>query len=167
MKGTSCILSILCFLIAGIEGKAQDVHYAKNSIYLELGGNGGIYSFNYERNFLKSINCRAGFSYYSQSWGFSSGTIKTRTVPLTITWMSGKKANHFEIGGGVLFKNEHKELDDVDYFNKFIDITAFVGYRYQKPGGGYLFRIGLTPFFPTYRNYRSMLSCGASFGIHF
>jgi hypothetical protein len=168
-RRTNYLLAILCFFIIGIEGKTQTVDFAKNSIYFELGGNGGLYSINYERIFFKCINCRVGFSYFSQSWGFSPGTIKTKTFPITITWSSGHAANHFETGGGVLIGTEHRYLNSSnDFLYDIFDITAFLGYRYQPQGEGYLFRVGLAPFLPFKREYPwTYLSGGISLGLHF
>ena len=38
-------------------------YYAKNNFYIELGGNGGAYSINYERLLSESVLARVGFSY--------------------------------------------------------------------------------------------------------
>jgi hypothetical protein len=169
------MLAILWFLSLGIEGKTQDIEYSKNSIYFELFGNGGLYSVNYERNFHSNIDLRIGFSFYSEHnsdlFGTNTYTIWTTTVPLTLTWLSGKKANHFEIGGGTLFGKRRQEYDSSnlnDNSTTIIDLTAFVGYRYQPRSEGILFRIGLTPFVPIKGNYPSIyISGGISFGLHF
>lgn len=42
---------------------------AKNTVYAELAGNGGLYSVNYDRLVTRNISVRAGVSY----WGFTYG----------------------------------------------------------------------------------------------
>ncbi|MGE3669493.1 MAG: hypothetical protein AB7K71_07525, partial [Polyangiaceae bacterium] len=47
------------------EAEAPSTRSAKNSLYIELLGNGGLYSLNYERNLTDDVAARVGFSYIS------------------------------------------------------------------------------------------------------
>jgi len=82
------------------------VSIARNSVYLELGGNGLWYSVNYDKIFsLKEkvgFSGRIGFSYLQ-----SQDTISI-IIPVTASYLFGKKNNFFELGGGPLFFRDFK-----------------------------------------------------------
>lgn len=123
---------------------AQETATAPHAIYLEVLGNGVLYSLNYERRFTPHISGRVGFMYtraesegsfsddLAQANVRSSGSVWL--VPLMINYLSGQGNNHFEAGVGVLLGSA--ELG-----------TATLGYRYQRPDGGFVFRAGFTPVF--------------------
>jgi hypothetical protein len=171
MGKTKCLLVAVFWLISISEGKSQDIQLSKNSLYLELLGSGGLYSFNYERYFSQKISGRIGFSTFSITGTLESETAtKTRITvfPVLITYLSGKGKSHFEIAGGMLSGLE----TEANASYAIIDLTAFIGYRYQPPGGGFIFRIGLTPFLSLdkeadYPDIGYMTSAGISLGYHF
>ena len=67
-----------------------------------------------------------------------------------ITMLKGKKNNHFELNAGFF-------LGRVKYLNSlFISPIFNVGYRYQKPDGGFIFRANA-----------GIVSLGLSFGYAF
>ena len=146
--------------------KAQEVNLSRNSIYLEILGNGGLYSINYERSFKASIIGRIGFaSFSSDMYGYNT---RITDVPLTVSYITGKNKSHFETGGGMLLgvKKEY------DVSNTLVDLIGFIGYRYQPAEKGFLFRIGLTPFYSldghvNYPDSGFTLSGGLSLGYHF
>ena len=85
-----------------------------------------------------------------------------------ITYFTGQKGSHFEIGGGMLFGSINEDIG----LSAIIDLTAFLGYRYHAPGNGMLIRIGLTPFLAldnkaNYPDKGLFLSGGLSLGYHF
>lgn len=169
MKKNKLLLVAFCFLISLSDGKAQEVILSKNSIFFEFLGNGGLYSINYERSFSANLCGRIGFcSFLSVDFvgGETGGRITT--IPVLITYFSGQKKSHFEIGGGMLFGKDN--ADQVS--GAIIDLTSFIGYRYQAPGKGILFRVGFTPFLSldneaNYPDKGLFLSGGISLGYHF
>jgi hypothetical protein len=53
-----------------------------------------------------------------------------------------------------------------------VNLTAFIGYRYQSPGKGFLFRVGLTPSLSldnkaNYPDKVMLIDGGLSIGYHF
>ncbi len=162
----------LCFQSTTCNGQNQDsICLKKNTFYIEGLGNAGLglYSLNYERKLYENKNgflaLRAGLS-CTYEWFF----------PLSINGVFGEENHHTEVGLGktLCFKvpliNKHGAKLDKD----FSSITANVMYRYQKPGGRFIFRIGWTPVL--YYNYIrpswgiiliTLLDCGASFGYAF
>lgn len=109
-----------------------------NSVYIEALGNAGIYSLNYDRILSQNIGVRFGAGFLP--------IIDVLTIPATINLFIGNGSSKLELGAGILIlsqtrDNRHGLFRD----NNFI--TALIGYRYQQPEGGFLFRIGFTPLF--------------------
>jgi hypothetical protein len=163
------ILFVLCFLVSLTEGKSQEINLSKNSIFFEILGNGGLYSINYERSLNTKLYGRIGFSTFL-SFDLLGGDTGGRitTIPVLLSYFSGQKKNHFEISGGMLFGKVNTDLVS----GAIIDLTSFIGYRYQAPGKGFLFRVGITPFLSldkkaNYPDKGLSLSGGISWGYHF
>lgn len=126
---------------------------AKNSVYLELAGNAGRYAFNYGRIIHQKgklkLNASAGFSMWPKK--FDSKTIWLPTVPIEVSAFYGKSNHHLELGMGVTsyltrslaFDSETFENIDKVVFDAVIPVR--IGYRFQKPEGGFFFRLGYTP----------------------
>lgn len=121
---------------------------AKNGVYLELLGNGGVYSLNYERFLSPNFSLRAGFGSFSGESFWGSEEITLTTFPVLGNYFYGKGRNKLELGAGLLLgtKKIESTWDESKKNTTIFDITAVIGYRNQKPGGGFIFRAGLTPF---------------------
>lgn len=165
MKIKKLLLAAIWILSLVSDVNAQEVIYSKNSIFFELLGNGGLYSVNYERRFKPDLYGRIGFSSF-KSIDLLNPENKERitTIPVLITYFTGQKMHHFEMGGGMLFGFITEDT--------IIDLTAFFGYRYQTPGNGILIRIGFTPFLSldkkaNYPDNGLSLSGGIALGYHF
>jgi hypothetical protein len=122
-------LVIVFFLVIGDLVIAQsDTSFsqseAKNALYIELVGNGGIISANYERFLTQDIGLRIGMG---------SGYLEELTVPVMVNYCIGKEYR-FEIGIGLVHVPEETTL-----------ACATIGYRYQAISGGFVFRVGFTP----------------------
>jgi hypothetical protein len=103
---------------------------AKNAVYLEFLGNGGIISVNYERFLTQNVGLR-----------FGVGTlfdIAAISFPVMVNYCTGKEYR-FDIGVGLL------HLPDFDGKWEGTAPCMNIGYRYQAIGGGPVFRIGFTP----------------------
>ncbi|MDN3687647.1 hypothetical protein [Cyclobacterium jeungdonense] len=127
---------------------------AKQAVYLEVGGNAGRYAFNYGRIFYQKgklkLNASAGFSMFHHR--LNAKTTWLPVVPLEISAFYGKSNHHLELGMGVTsyltrsigFNSETFQTIDKVVFDAAIPLR--IGYRYQKPEGGFFFRVGYTPF---------------------
>ncbi|MBC6368054.1 hypothetical protein [Algoriphagus sp. AK58] len=127
---------------------------AKHAVYLEVGGSSGRYAINYSKIFHQNgklkLNASAGFSMWRNELK-DFKTIWLPVVPLEVSALYGKSKHHLEMGfgftslldRGLEFKSESLELKDRVAIDAFIPLR--VGYRYQKPDGGFFFRIGYTP----------------------
>lgn len=168
---------IILFLFWGHSLSAQN-EAAKNGIYLELLGNGIIYSVNYERFFNEQFSIRAGFGTFSVggTFFFFPLAINMTTFPILGNYFYGSGSNKLELGAGVLLGSTKIVSgfdNDRDQRSTIFDLTAFTGYRYQNPNGGFIFRAGLTPFLTLSggdeenREKGFALSGGISFGYAF
>jgi hypothetical protein len=172
MKKTKFLVITVCLLISMSDANSQDIKLSKNSLYFELLGNGGFYSINYERQVSSKLYGRIGFSTLqttnTQYFGGEETKTRTTTFPVLMTYLSGNGKNHLEIAGGMLFGL----VTETNVSSAIIDLTAFIGYRYQPPGGGFIFRIGFSPFLSLdkdadFPDQGFTPSAGISFGYHF
>ncbi|SFN89620.1 hypothetical protein SAMN04488519_102364 [Algoriphagus ornithinivorans] len=152
-------VTVLVFTLSiSICARAQtrsETFTAKNAVYLEVGGSSGIYAINYSKIFHQKgklkLNASAGFSMLPHR--LDSKTTWLPVVPLEISALVGKSNHHLEIGMGITpyltrslaFDSETFDTIDKVVFGSVMPLR--VGYRYQKPEGGFFFRIGYTPFF--------------------
>lgn len=128
---------------------------AKQAVSLEVGGNAGRYAINYGRIFHQKgklkLNAGAGFSMFHHR--LNAKTTWLPVVPVEISAFYGKSNHHLELGLGVTsyltrslgFDPETFQTIDKVVFDAAIPLR--IGYRYQKPEGGFFFRLGHTPFF--------------------
>lgn len=123
-------------------------------IQLELGGTSTVYSVSYEHQFSIMENKRP---FVRAGLGFFSGPDFRHTlIPVEIGLYVGERNNHFEIGLGlnnVLSRTIQPSINSATRnTNSQSDSNAYlfsyrIGYRYQKPEGGFVFRAGFTPVF--------------------
>jgi hypothetical protein len=115
--------------------KNDEAKLKKNAIYIDAGtilftSQGSI---NYERQFYSgeqvSLYARVGYGAAAVAFGPEGyGGIGA------ITLLTGKKENHFEVNGGMFVGEE--SYDQSIFILPLLDL----GYRYQKPQGGFIFR---------------------------
>ena len=131
---------------------AQQSKQAKNNVYLEFAGNAFFYSFNYEHHMGKNIYGRLGFSFGTVRTELAGGRERKDgtliTIPLMINFLSGENAHHLELGAGLtpfIYSEENPDNDIFDVSGSTVLFSSVIGYRYQKPEGGFLFKLGFTP----------------------
>lgn len=110
-------------------------------IYGELGGNGLLFTANYDFRFgqrQKGMGMRLGLGFFGGSGG---GVI---TVPVALNNLSGRAPNYLELGLGATYASF---TDSDDFFDDAgtILIVPSIGYRYQPRGKGFTGRIAFTP----------------------
>lgn len=116
----------------------------KNSAQVELGGHGLYYSLMYERVIFNGHKFKTtgqiGFAYYPPQ----SGIINV-WGPIMINELISFNKHHIELGLGYVFTFEpsYGEQFSADRNNGFI--AARLGYRYQRPDGRLIIRVGFTP----------------------
>lgn len=164
-----CLLLILLFLSAIVYGKEKtdvikDSIDKNNTVFLELLGNGIVYSLNYERKFHalegKTFAGRLGMAYIPK--GFNGSDDYGPSVLGELVYIHGRKKHFFEMGGGLSYfylKNDYKEFLhlDTDFKTKLYweepDCSELlgvlrIGYRYQNLKHNFTIRVGFTPLIP-------------------
>lgn len=140
---TLMLIFILPTFGLGLQAGAQE---ARNAVYFELGGSAIVPSVNYERRVNESWFGRIGASVVVGETSLGSDT--TFVIPLTASWVNRPAASHhLELGGGItIAAGDRQDLFET-YEGTFssVFVTGIVGYRYQKPAGGFQFRAVLTP----------------------
>jgi hypothetical protein len=133
---------------------------ARNALYLEIGGSSGRYAVNYNRIFYQKdklkLTVSAGFALWHYTVDLGPEYKRTSwhpAIPIELTTFWGKSKHHLEFGVGFVPYWEPigqiapvtLEISEKTVFNANIPLR--LGYRYQKPEGGFFFRVGYTPYF--------------------
>ena len=163
------VAGIVLSMCSPLEAQNTTPELKRNALYFELFGQGVLYSFNYDYRISPDFSVRAGFT----SWGvgFWAGRFQFTGFPLMINHLSGTNKGHFEAGIGLMpvvlkFQGGADSpfyASDGDGTITSIIGTATLGYRYQPPQGGFVFRAGITPMV----GQRFILIGGISAGFAF
>ena len=112
------------------------------TVYVELLGNGIIFSANYDTRFTNTPDGwggKIGLGYVG-----SDGS-SALTIPLQVNHLLGKDGKYFEIGLGATYVGG--TTDNFDDFEDDLIGTMTFAYRRQPVDGGFNFRVGVTPLF--------------------
>lgn len=119
---------------------------AKNSAFIELGGNAGLYSLNFDRIYLYKndlkLSGRFGFAPEPHGHHFEQGYVIEHNIILF------SNPHHLEIGTGVTLQRRYNEkpgLPDNYFWENIWFGVLRAGYRFQKQEDGVFFKTGLTP----------------------
>jgi hypothetical protein len=144
---------------------------ALNAVFIEFGGNGIVYSVNYERFISQDFSLRAGVGYLSLgSSEFDGGaSASLTTVPLMANYLGIGRYNHrLELGAGVVLMSMSARTYDglgSDFGSGFLAAaTGCIGYRYAPLDGGFNFKAGFTPLLSS---FGLLPLVGVSFGAVF
>lgn len=157
MKTPASLLlsSLICLLLCSNELLAQKEPVpvqARNAVYLELGGNAAIYSLNYDRIIYEKgifkAAARAGIC--AIPYNIANKNYGGYLMPFEIVGLLGKSKHHLEMGPGITpywipFSPAHGSDGESDSYALDSHMSFRLGYRYQKPEGGFFFRIAYTP----------------------
>lgn len=142
-------------LVYGLE---QDQLDFKNNIFLEVFGNSGAYSFNYDRIIINDFSIRAGIMILKSDDEFVTA------IPALVNYHFGINKNYLETGIGLTFFFLPNDIELLGLIEKNGSIiTGAVSYRIQTDIG-FNFRISFTPFF---YNKEFIPFGGFSFGYSF
>jgi hypothetical protein len=130
-------------------GNAGGTSPSPNAVFLEVFGNGGAFSLNYQRLVSEAVAIRAGVANWSTQ-DFEKTTVTT--IPLTVSYLFDASGGGVEVGGGLTLgskKEEERPLFGGDWLTTstqtVVDLTGILGYRWVRPGG-WMFRVAFTPF---------------------
>ena len=136
---------------------SDEIFKSKNLIYAEFGGNSGGYAFNYGRIIYQKdrlkIAASTGFSLmYGRGNERIFSTYWVPVFPAEITAFFGRSKHHLELGIGLVTYREKQFIFDEDFPRNIrerkywgVSIVPRVGYRFQKPDGGFFYRVSYTP----------------------
>lgn len=143
---------------------------AKNSVYLEVGGNALLYSVNYERLLIGNLSARVGISTIPGWFPWvdeSDDGAGLVMVPVLASVMFGPENHHFEVGAGATFGNASVDIGDLEGSESWVYGSGMIGYRYQRPEGGPVFRATVTPLFIEVLDISVLPMIGLSLGRSF
>ncbi len=114
---------------------------ARNTFYAGFSTEVAYYSVNYDR--IIKQNKKLAWSY---RFGFSI-LENAITLPIGINLITGKNNSHAEFSLSIIpYIDKYKSfLSSNDLSDKHIYVVPGVGYRYQKPNGGFFFKILVSP----------------------
>lgn len=111
----------------------------KNAFFAEVLGNGLLFSVNYDLRLVNKFGARVGVGYV----GSTDGDGGILTVPVMGNFLLGKNGRYFEVGAGITYIS-----GTGDFFENASSILGTMSfmYRRQPEDGGFMWKIGLTPF---------------------
>jgi hypothetical protein len=136
---------------AATTGSDESDRIAKNSVYAEGLGPGVVYSLDYDR-VIGAFAGRAGVGVVVGRETSSSGSSKLLplllTIPITVSYVGGGTDwDMFEAGAGLVVTHVAPRVSTAYVKERQTATTTvlgtvFLGYRYQPPSGGFMFRVG-------------------------
>lgn len=150
--------------------ESSDATQPKSKVYVEGFGSGGFYSLNYERTVAGGLNARIGAAYMPQ---VMSEYTAQAIVPIAVSYLMGYNGHHLEVGASVTNqiygRRRGRRLSGPFQDREVLGVEytpgVLVGYRYQAPDGGWIFRATYTPFNTEPEGWIS--SAGVSVGYAF
>lgn len=125
---------------------------AVNSNYIEILGNGGLYSLNFDRILFHrrifKISGRIGASVFPVGYNLEQSYV------IENNYIFFESPHHLEIGPGLTLQRKYNPSCQDETVYKWESVwfgMMRLGYRYQKDEDGFFFRFGLTPVL--YRQY--------------
>lgn len=143
---------LFCFFLGFGYCQGQDLSpfKARNSLYLELLGSGGVYSVNYERLFSVKAN---------HAYGFRVGPVLCSNSPKGLIGelftIVGSGNHHGNFGLG--FRGPYGRDSEGPYFiskRAYLSAVPRLSYRYQKPTGGLMVTSWIYAFHQDKRSQR-------------
>jgi hypothetical protein len=116
------------------------------AVYGELGGNGLVFSANYDMRFGKT---ETGFGFRAGIGFAATGGLTVITFPVGLNYLTGQGPHHLEAGIGVtpvtatvsFFEDDDNETGTATF------VMPTIGYRYASKGKGFVGRIYVGPVF--------------------
>lgn len=154
------------------QDQKKDVGFSGPIVYAELFGAGGALTLNVEHKLFDfgrhMVTARGGFGKH-KSFGNSHRQFKG--IPVSVNIIRGKGNHHREVGAGLTYVEGNQSEVAFNLINKSIYFVSFLGYRYQRPGGGFFLKAQVTPLVKIKEYSESLVyrgqvgRFGASFGI--
>ncbi len=146
MRPHLLLLIIAFFPFSVLQAQYEPIR--RNTLFFEAGGNGFLYSLNFDRILSSGTNgrlCgRSGFMYLP---GLPNNARRHMVgVPLELTYCKGRETHFLELGLGV---TGIYDSYGGRYAEGILLAVARIGYRHQKREGGLFYKAGFTPMYGT------------------
>ncbi|MBI5324949.1 MAG: hypothetical protein HZB41_06720 [Ignavibacteriae bacterium] len=127
---------------------------ARNAWYIEIMGNTWSLSFNYDRSIFIFPTIISNYSSIILRIGIGINLLPSHIpIPLMLLTDFGK-IHKVELGVGLFYDYLESDWNEgFTYPHDKIKWMLNIGYRYQKPEGGFVCRTGFTPFFTSNKMY--------------
>lgn len=169
MKRIYVILLILSAFFLTDQAQAQQTIDSgtgrAQNVFVELGGQGLLFTVNYDTRFSKKrngIGGRVGIGYLA-----ADGDHLT-TIPVGLNYLLGKGKNFFEVGLGATYIGAGGNSDSILFDENTSNVvgTMSFSYRLQPIESGFSLRAGFTPIFngDFFVPYYAGISLGYTFG---
>lgn len=126
-------------------------------LHAEIGGNGGLGSLSYEKEFREkeklALAWKLGFSLAPVDRNNGTGLV----FPLMLQVKTGKKSHHLEAGLG-------QGITVTTKLAWFVRGTALLGYRYENPQKHWVYRVSYTPLVSYLVDFQYQHWAGISIG---
>jgi len=134
-------LCLICALYTQLSAQDVDRPTAQFATYMEILGQGGLVTFNYDMRFTESADgpgFRVGLGYVNL------GQFQGYTFPVGLNYLQGRNGKYFEIGIGATYG----KIGIIDKFDNEARLAGnmFFGFRYQPEDRGLNIRAGLATF---------------------
>jgi hypothetical protein len=149
-----CVVSIIIFSFGWAQKSTAQIIDLRHAVYAELGGSAGIWSLNYDLMALNinnfKVGARVGFGFLREGY---PGTTIDMHIPITANFMYAfKEKHHAEFGIGTQIASYQirsvQTATDTGFVRKKEALgNMTLGYRFQSPKGGFMFRAFYSPFF--------------------
>lgn len=161
------ILSLALFITSIAIAQTQESTIAEKraqNIFVELGGQGLLFTANYDSRFSKrrdGLGGRIGIGHIGENGD------RATTVPISLNYLLGKEKHFFEMGLGASLMLIGGDGDSLlfDENNSSVLGTMSFAYRLQPNDRGFSFRAGLSPIFN--KNFFIPYYAGISLGYSF
>ncbi|GAB3916367.1 hypothetical protein GCM10028826_32710 [Mucilaginibacter boryungensis] len=169
------LLSAICLLFILFSGKSFGqtspdslLHQRAQTVFLEAGGAGVVFSANYDTRFSKKRNGwggRIGIGYFHDRPG------SIVLLPIQVNYLFGKTKNFFELGAGITAgsvddKTDVPFGDDGKTVNGAV-ATLTAAFRHQALGRGIYYKISFDGIFDTENLHNVFPYIGAGLGYTF
>lgn len=149
-----CVVLIAICSLGWTQKSTAQIVDLKHAAYVELGGTAGMWSVNYDLMALNinnfKIGARVGFGFLTEGY---EGTTIDLHIPLTANFMYAiHKGHHVELSIGTQIASYEirsiKSPTEIGWTRKTEALGNYsIGYRFQSPDGGFVFRASYSPFF--------------------
>jgi hypothetical protein len=132
---------------------ASSKRESKNlAVYMEMLGSAFCYSSLHAELIFVNDERSSMVESYRVSAGIGLGAIQNAYAPILGKIVLLQGSGHIEFGLGVNILTAYSNPQPGSFLNKDLSHSDFnlisvIGYRYEQPGGGFVFRVDVTPMY--------------------